>query len=104
MPLFSSDFASDGSRTLKRQSVQQKPLNKVVEVISGLGLGGTSRVNQMIYLRGLPAEYDAWSEAGRRGWSWEELKPYFLKSENALGGAVEGVHSTKGKKYYIYRE
>ena len=104
MPLFSSDFASDGSRTIKRTMVPQRELigasgvqgDRVVEAYTGAVLGGTSRINQMLYTRGLPDEYNRWeSEAGMKGWGWDQMRGYFLKSEKAEE-AVEGVHSQDG--------
>ncbi|EJF56945.1 alcohol oxidase [Dichomitus squalens LYAD-421 SS1] len=104
VPLFSSDFASDGSRTIKRTMVPQRELisatgvqgDRVVEAYTGAVLGGTSRINQMLYTRGLPDEYNKWeSEAGMKGWGWDVMKDYFLKSEKAED-AVEGVHSQDG--------
>lgn len=97
MPLFSSDFASDGTRTYIRPSEGQGKLaNKSYDLYSGRALGGTSRINQMIYSRGLPAEYDAWKAAGRVGWGWEDIKPYFLKSERANYSVDAGVHAQTG--------
>ncbi|KAH9848220.1 alcohol oxidase [Lenzites betulinus] len=98
VPLFSSDFASDGTRTVRRTMVPQTqllPAGRMMEAYTGAVLGGTSRINQMLYTRGLPAEYDAWREAGMEGWGWEDLKGYFLKSERA-DVEVEGVHSGRG--------
>uniref|UniRef100_A0A1A9VSI3 Glucose-methanol-choline oxidoreductase N-terminal domain-containing protein n=1 Tax=Glossina austeni TaxID=7395 RepID=A0A1A9VSI3_GLOAU len=46
-------------------------------------LGGTSSINFMIYNRGNKHDFDRWSEAGGEGWSYREVLPYFLKSENA---------------------
>lgn len=96
VPLLSADFISDGSRSQKRFTVAQNELSRPPELFTGCALGGSSRINQMIYTRGLPAEYDMWAEAGRKGWSWEDVKPYFLKGEHCLEGPVEGVHSNKG--------
>ncbi|BFZ09698.1 hypothetical protein BsWGS_12737 [Bradybaena similaris] len=45
-------------------------------------LGGTSNVNEMMYLRGLPRDYDKWSENGATGWAFKDVFPFFLKSEN----------------------
>ena len=48
----------------------------------GKTLGGTSSINGMVYIRGTPADYDAWAGAGNAGWSWADVKPYFIKSEH----------------------
>ena len=46
----------------------------------GRTLGGTSAINGLVYVRGFPADYDAWAAAGCAGWSWTEVLPYFEKS------------------------
>ncbi|KAL1122889.1 hypothetical protein AAG570_003215 [Ranatra chinensis] len=48
---------------------------------SGRGAGGGSGMNAMIYTRGHQANYDDWAARGNTGWSYEEVLPYFLKSE-----------------------
>ena len=48
----------------------------------GRGLGGSSSINGLIYIRGQSADYDRWSAAGNNGWSWKEVLPYFIKSEH----------------------
>ncbi|HPV24324.1 MAG TPA: GMC family oxidoreductase N-terminal domain-containing protein, partial [Casimicrobium sp.] len=48
----------------------------------GRGLGGSSSINGLIYIRGQAADYDRWSAAGNNGWSWKEVLPYFIKSEH----------------------
>ncbi|EKM52435.1 uncharacterized protein PHACADRAFT_186585 [Phanerochaete carnosa HHB-10118-sp] len=55
-----------------------------LEMISGKLLGGTSKINAFVYARSVPGEYNAWAEAGRTGWSWEEVEPYFKGMENVL--------------------
>jgi len=52
---------------------------RVLPVPRGRVLGGCSSINGMVYFRGHPQEYDDW---GAPGWSWSNLKPYFLKLEN----------------------
>ncbi|MGB1581073.1 MAG: GMC family oxidoreductase, partial [Nevskiales bacterium] len=48
----------------------------------GKTLGGSSSVNAMLYVRGHPWDYDHWASLGNRGWSYNEVLPYFRKSEN----------------------
>jgi choline dehydrogenase len=52
----------------------------------GKVLGGSSSVNAMIYIRGNRADYDGWAQPG---WAWDDLFPYFLKSEDNERGASE---------------
>ena len=47
-------------------------------------LGGSSMLNAMAYVRGNKADYDAWAENGCNGWSYNDVLPYFLKSEDIL--------------------
>ena len=49
----------------------------------GKALGGTSIVNGMVYMRGVPADYDNWRKMGLRGWGYCALLPYFLRAEGA---------------------
>jgi choline dehydrogenase len=48
----------------------------------GRVLGGSSSINGMQYVRGNPADYDLWSQLGCRGWSYDDVLPYFKKSES----------------------
>ena len=52
----------------------------------GKTLGGTSSINGMLYVRGNPADYDNWAQMGCRGWSYDEVLPFFRKSETYRGG------------------
>lgn len=61
----------------------------------GKVLGGGSSVNGMIYMRGNREDYDRWAELGNEGWSYEEILPYFRKSESNDLGASK-YHGTDG--------
>ncbi len=68
-------------------------------------LGGSSAINGMLFVRGHPADFDAWSAAGNHGWSFDEVLPYFRRLESTVFGedavrgrdgpiAVSGLRST----------
>ena len=62
----------------------------------GKVLGGCSSINGMIYMRGQAADYDQWRQAGNTGWAWDDVLPYFRKSENYHLGASE-AHGEGGE-------
>jgi choline dehydrogenase len=61
----------------------------------GKSLGGSSSMNAMIYMRGNPADYDGWARGGADGWSWPEVRPYFLRAEDNEHGA-DDFHGAGG--------
>ncbi|MTJ01149.1 GMC family oxidoreductase [Idiomarina piscisalsi] len=61
----------------------------------GKMLGGSSGINAMIYTRGLASDYDHWVALGNRGWGYNDLLPYFIKSENNSRGA-NAYHGAEG--------
>ncbi|CAK1590623.1 unnamed protein product [Parnassius mnemosyne] len=64
----------------------------------GKVLGGTSVMNGMMYIRGSRKDYDSWAAAGIEGWSYDDVLPYFLKSEDnkQVDEMDPGYHATGG--------
>lgn len=52
-------------------------------VVKGKALGGDTAINDMLYTRGHPRDYDIWADTGMRGWCWDNVLPYFRKIEDA---------------------
>jgi choline dehydrogenase len=61
----------------------------------GKVLGGSSSINGLLYIRGQRADYDGWRQLGCEGWAWDDVEPYFRRSENQERGACE-VHAVGG--------
>ncbi|MGB5558825.1 MAG: GMC family oxidoreductase N-terminal domain-containing protein [Paracoccaceae bacterium] len=59
-------------------------------------LGGCSSINGMIYMRGQAADYDHWRQLGNTGWAWDDVLPFFRKSEDYHAGANE-THGAGGE-------
>ncbi len=64
----------------------------------GRVLGGSSSINGMIYVRGQPEDFDHWAQLGNRGWSWDDVLPFFKRGENWEAGA-DATHGTGGPLY-----
>lgn len=62
----------------------------------GKVLGGCSSINGMLYLRGQAADYDGWRQMGLTGWGWDDVLPFFKKSEDYVDGPSE-VHGVGGE-------
>lgn len=60
--------------------------NRVLKWPRGKAIGGSSTINGMVHIRGLPSDYDAWAQRGLRGWSYEEVLPAFRRAEAWEGG------------------
>ena len=68
----------------------------------GKVLGGCTSVNGMIYMRGQGADYDHWRQLGNPGWSWDDVHPYFLKSEGHHSG--DSTHHRGGGEWKVSRQ
>jgi choline dehydrogenase len=79
------------------QSTPQPQLNgRRMSLPRGRGLGGSALINGMVYFRGNPRDYDAWSAAGATGWSYREVLPYFRKSEHNENFGPGAYHGRGG--------
>lgn len=61
---------------------QKNAGNRKLYIPRGKTLGGSSSINGMVYTRGDPDDYDEWARRGNNGWSYEDVLPYFKKSEH----------------------
>jgi choline dehydrogenase len=70
----------------------------------GKVIGGSSSINGMIFVRGHPADFDSWAEAGAKGWDFASLLPYFKRMETSHGapgdwrGTDGPLHITRGPR------
>ena len=62
----------------------------------GKVLGGSSSINGMLYVRGNAADYDGWAQRGCKGWSYDEVLPYFMKSEDFRGSGSDETYRSRG--------
>ena len=78
-----------GSSNYRYDTVPQKGLNgRIGYQPRGKGLGGSSAINAMVYIRGHAWDYDNWAEMGCDGWAYDDVLPYFKKAEsNERGGS-----------------
>ncbi|TCP96383.1 choline dehydrogenase-like flavoprotein [Sphingomonas sp. PP-F2F-A104-K0414] len=61
----------------------------------GRGIGGSSLINAMVYIRGQPEDYDGWAARGCRGWGWSDVLPFFRRSEANIRGE-DALHGADG--------
>ena len=70
--------------------------NRRIPCPRGRTLGGSSSINGMLYVRGAPADFDGWAQMGCRGWSYDDVLPYFMQSEDYIQGGDPTVRGQGG--------
>jgi len=84
------------SSNYKYETVPQKGLNgRIGYQPRGKGLGGSSAINAMVYIRGHKWDYDNWAALGCDGWSYDDVLPYFKKAESNERGE-DAYHGAGG--------
>jgi choline dehydrogenase len=91
-------FCMGNPRTDWMMKTEAEPgLNgRALDYPRGKVLGGCSSINGMIYMRGQAADYDGWRQQGNAGWGWDDVLPYFRRSEDHHAGASD-LHGAGGE-------
>lgn len=76
---------------------------RAVPVAQGKVVGGSTKLNRMVFDRGAKSDYDGWEALGEEGWNWQSLLPYFKKVGIIrvawiiyLLGSERGLYPTRG--------
>jgi choline dehydrogenase len=79
---------ADSAVNWKYQTLANPGLNgRSIYWPRGRVLGGSSSINALVYCRGMPADFDDWRQMGNVGWGWEDVRPYFERSERRVDAA-----------------
>ncbi|KAK9441554.1 glucose oxidase [Metarhizium brunneum] len=91
---------------------QANASNRVITFDAGKGIGGTSLINGMTYIRGDKAQFDAWEQLGNPGWNWAAMFKYYKKVETIfppapaqiqVGASIEPrYHGTSGELHVAF--
>ncbi|CAL1288546.1 unnamed protein product, partial [Larinioides sclopetarius] len=85
-------------KTVPQEHTGEALINRQVIWPAGKGLGGSSLLNGMLYVRGNHKDYDNWEAQGAKGWSFKDVFPYFLKLEDNRNPEylADGYHAVGG--------
>jgi 5-(hydroxymethyl)furfural/furfural oxidase len=84
-------------------TARRNPVQEPYHYLRGRGLGGSSTVNGLCAIRGVPDDYDGWAELGAKGWSFEEVLPSFVKLEDEHDFPDAPYHG-RGGPVPVYRQ
>ena len=69
---------------------------RAIATTQGRTLGGSSSVNGMVYNRGQPADLNSWAQRGARGWGYDDVLPYYRRSERRIGFGDDAIRGRAG--------
>ena len=96
VPLLSCDFSQFASTVYHSSESDPHCGGRSLRYVSAEAVGGSSRINGMLYTRGTSAIYDEWERLGHLNWSWSAVEPYFDR--------IEGTSSTRPTHVQISQE
>ncbi|EPR21248.1 hypothetical protein L905_07060 [Agrobacterium sp. TS43] len=67
-----------------------------ISTTQGRVVGGSGSINGLMYNRGQPQDYDHWAQLGNRGWGYNDILPYFKRSEARIGEADDAIRGRSG--------
>ena len=86
-----------------RLTARRNPVQEPYHYLRGRGVGGSSTVNGLCAIRGMPADYDGWVEQGAAGWGFADVLPAFVRMEDEHDFGDRPYHG-RGGPVPIYRE
>ena len=86
-----------------RLTARRSPAQEPYHYLRGRGMGGSSTVNGLCAIRGVPADYDGWAERGAAGWAFADVLPAFVRLEDDHDFAGRPYHG-RGGPVPVYRE
>jgi choline dehydrogenase len=96
LPLGASRLLYDRAANWRYSSEPEAGLkHRRIYLPRGKGLGGTSAINGMVYIRGHRDDYEGWAKQGLPGWGYEDVMPYFRKAERQSRGP-DAFHGADG--------
>lgn len=105
VPLISQNFWM-GDPLQAQLSRYSEPIQSVNgrrnRMITAEGVGGASRINAMLWTRGVPGGYEEWAtDLGLDDWAWDKVEPCFRKIENVLSRSTSSERGHDGKHLYL---
>lgn len=101
VPLISQNFWM-GDPLQAQLSRYSEPIQSVngrrTRIITAEGIGGASRINAMLWTRGVPGGYEEWAtDLGLDDWAWDKVEPCFRNIENVLSRSTSSERGHDGK-------